>query len=71
MDPVVRSRRRHLTLLIIALLLGSTAAGVAGWYLQVGQWRESTDNACLTGNLMTVFAEGDGPLVSPSGTSVR
>lgn len=63
MDPVVRPRRRHLTLLIIALLLGVTAAAGAGWYLRVGQWRETTDNAYLTGNLITVSAEVDGPVV--------
>ena len=63
MESVVRPRRRHLTILIILLLLCGAAAGGAWWYLTVGQWRETTDNAYLTGNLITVSAEVDGPVV--------
>jgi membrane fusion protein (multidrug efflux system) len=63
MNSVVRPRRRHLTILIIVLLLGTVAAGGTYWYLNVGQWRETTDNAYLTGNLITVSAEVDGPVV--------
>jgi len=63
MDSVVRPRRRHITLLIIALLLAAAAGGAVWWYLQIGQWRETTDNAYLTGNLLTVSAEVDGPVV--------
>ena len=63
MEPAVRPRRRVLTLVIIVCLLGAAAGAGALWYLRVGQWRETTDNAYLTGNIVTVAAEVDGPVV--------
>ncbi len=63
MNSVVRPRRRRFTLLIVFAVLASMAGGGVLWYLRVGQWEESTDNAYLAGNLVTVSAEVDGPVV--------
>ena len=63
MEPAVRPRRRVFTLIIVVCLLAGAVGAGTLWYLRVGQWRETTDNAYLTGNLVTVSAEVDGPVV--------
>lgn len=64
MEPSVRpSRARRLRMLIVLLILSLAGGALALWYLRVAQWSEITDNAYLTGNLVTVAAEIDGTVV--------
>jgi membrane fusion protein (multidrug efflux system) len=55
--------RRRLTLLLIVLVFAAIGGAAALWYWRVGQWRETTENAYLTGNLVTVSAEVSGTVV--------
>jgi len=57
-------RRRALTLLVVLLLLACGSGAAVWWYVQFGQWRESTDNAYLTGNLVVVSALVNGTVVA-------
>jgi len=59
-------RRRHRTLVVLMLLLLAGAGAGSAWYLQQGQWRETTDNAYLAGNLVVVSALVKGTVVSIS-----
>lgn len=64
MEPSVHPRRaRRLRMLIVLLVLSLLAGALTLWYLRIAQWREVTDNAYLTGNLVTVAAEVDGTVV--------
>ena len=47
--------------MLLAVILAGGAAAL--WYLRVGQWYESTDNAYLTGNLVEVSAQIGGTVV--------
>lgn len=64
MEPSARpARTRRLRMLIVLLILSLAAGALTLWYLRIAQWREVTDNAYLTGNLVTVAAEIDGTVV--------
>ncbi len=57
-------RRATLILMFLVFTLAGAAAGL--WFWSVGQWRETTDNAYLTGNLVVVSAQVEGTVVSIS-----
>jgi membrane fusion protein, multidrug efflux system len=60
-SPQPRRRRRTLIVLLLLMLLG--AGSGTTWYLQQGQWRETTDNAYLGGNLVVVSSLVTGTVV--------
>lgn len=53
-------RRRAMRLLIVLLVLGGVAGGSAYWYINVGQWVESTDNAYVRGNMVSIASKVPG-----------
>ena len=55
--------RRRLTLAVLLALLLIAAAALFLWYWKVLQWQESTDNAYLVGNLVSVSAQTTGTVV--------
>jgi len=63
MNEQPNRRRRWITLLLMVLLLAGAATLASQWYLKVGQWRESTDNAYITGNLVPVSTRLAGTVV--------
>jgi membrane fusion protein (multidrug efflux system) len=63
MNASASSARRGLALLLILVVFAAIAASAALWYWRIGQWRASTGNAYLAGNLVTVSAEISGTVV--------
>ena len=60
-SPSNGRRAGVLIILLLAVLL--IIGGGAAWYYQVAQWRESTDNAYVSGNLVVVAPQIDGTVV--------
>ena len=55
------SRRRRAKRLFIVLIIFSIAGtGSAYWYLNIGQWVESTDNAYVRGNMVSIASKVPG-----------
>ena len=57
-----QKRRRALTLLTLFVLLAAGAA--IAWYLLVGEWNESTDDAYVAGDMAQINSQIPGTLVS-------
>src|SRR5690348_8238234 len=58
-DPAERRRRRRTGLLGLGVLaLGGLAAGI--WWVAVGQYRETTEDAYVDGNVVAVTAQVSG-----------
>jgi len=53
-------RRRAMRLFIVLLVLGCVAGGSAYWYINFGQWVESTDNAYVRGNMVSIASKVPG-----------
>lgn len=53
-------QRRARRLLIVVVVLIAAGAGSAWWYVNIGQWVASTDNAYVKGNLVSVAAKVPG-----------
>ena len=53
-------RRRTQRLLIVLIVLGSAAVGTGYWYVNIGQWIESTDNAYIRGNMVSIASKVPG-----------
>ncbi|MCR4298606.1 MAG: hypothetical protein NUV75_07625, partial [Gallionella sp.] len=61
--PAIPNKRRAILLRIAALLLVISLAVFAWWFLS-GQWRTSTDNAYVGGNIVAVTPLTGGTVVS-------
>lgn len=47
-------RRRAKRLFVVLLVLAAVAGGSTWWYLEIGQWQETTDNAYVRGNMISI-----------------
>jgi len=61
--PPPSRRRRALRMFLLMTAFGLIGAAAVMWYLQVGQWSESTDNAYLRGNMVNVSSKVPGVVV--------
>ncbi|MCB1690455.1 MAG: HlyD family secretion protein [Halioglobus sp.] len=57
------SRRRWLSLLGLFVVVAVVGGLASFWHLSIGQWRETTDNAYVAGNLVPVTARLEGTVV--------
>ena len=66
MNQTTSPTRRRVTLILMFLVFALAGVAAGLWYWTVGQWRETTDNAYVTGNLVVVSAQVEGTVVSIS-----
>lgn len=62
--PAPRSRRRHIMLVAIPLVVLAAASVTGLWWYQEGRWIESTDNAYVQGDITIVSPRIDGDIVA-------
>lgn len=63
MTAPVKNYRRLISLGLMILVLGIAAAWSSRWYLNEGQWRETTDNAYIAGNLVPLSTRLAGTVI--------
>jgi membrane fusion protein (multidrug efflux system) len=63
MTATLNNRRRLLSLGLVILVLTAAAMLVGRWYVNEGQWRESTDNAYIAGNLVPLSTRLAGTVI--------
>ncbi len=68
--PVSPAKRRAILLLIVGVLV-AVLLGIASWWLLVGQWYTSTDDAYIGGNIVTVTPLTSGTVVSIHGDTAQ
>jgi len=61
--PNPHSRRRAIRMVITLILLAGVGGAASWWYLEVGQWVESTDNAYIQGNIVTIASKVAGEVI--------
>jgi membrane fusion protein, multidrug efflux system len=59
-----KNGKRNKALLIVAVVVVVALAGWVLWYLTVGRWHESTDDAYVEGNVVTITPQTTGTVVS-------
>jgi membrane fusion protein (multidrug efflux system) len=61
-QPPTSKRKRALTILAIIIVVAGIAWAL--WYLLVGRWHESTDDAYVQGNVVAITPQAPGTVVS-------
>ena len=57
-------RKRKVMLLVLAIVVALTAAGVWAYHEFIGRWNESTDDAYVNGNVVEITPLVTGTVVS-------